>query len=108
MRAPLTASLAFWGLVGCAFFVARPNRLPDGSYRVSCDGSLSRCLDPFDQICEWHGYDVISASESRRHSDLREVPTLTVVSEAHIRCKPGEPLLGTGPRVAPAAPTPAP
>ena len=96
-------------LTACAVVAPAVSKLPDGSYRITCKDTLSTCLGAFENICDWHGYDVISASEQKRRADLRDVPDVTVTSEAQVRCKPGELLFGNSP--APAAlpaPTPAP
>src|SRR5689334_11209384 len=103
--------LAACCLSACATLSRGPQKLPDGSFRASCEVSLSTCLEAFDRLCEWHGYDVISASESRRRSDLRDVPSVQITSEAVVRCKLGEPLFGSWPQPTPAtppAPTPTP
>src|SRR5206468_1820772 len=59
-----------------------------------------------ERVCEWHGYDVISASERRKRHDLREIPDVTVTSQAQVRCKDSDPIFGGRP--APQAPAPAP
>src|SRR5262249_31753872 len=82
----------------------QPERLPDGSYRISCNAPLTSCLQALEQKCEWHGYDVISASETRSRHDLRDIPDVAVKSDAKVRCKAGEPLV----RAARGAPAPPP
>jgi hypothetical protein len=99
------------GLAGCAGVAPAVHKLPDGSYRIACKDTLSSCLGAFENICDWHGYDVISASERKLRGDLRDVPDVTVTSEAQVRCKPGEPIFGSSPAPAPVvapAPTPPP
>ena len=100
-----------WGLVACAAVAPPVSKLPDGSYRIACNETLSRCLGAFETICAWHGYDVISASERKRRADLRDVPEETVTSEAQVRCRPGEAIFGSSPApasaVAPAPNSPA-
>jgi hypothetical protein len=91
------AAVLVSGLVACALVAPPVRKLPDGSYRIACNDRLSTCLGAFENICEWHGYDVISASERRRRTDLRDVPNETVTSEAQVRCKLGEPLFGSSP-----------
>ena len=86
--------LAGGWIASCALAGHHPQKLPDGSYRASCTTPLTSCLQTFETICEWHGYDVIAASESRTRSDLREIPDVTINSEAHVRCRQGEPLFG--------------
>src|SRR5947207_7272222 len=103
----LGAGLAACCIAACALIVRHPQKLPDGSYRISCDAPLADCLRSFENTCEWHGYDVIAASETRRHTDLREIPSVVVTSEATLRCKQPEPLFGRtheSPQPAPAAP----
>src|SRR5439155_22544516 len=73
-----------------------------------CDASLASCLEAFERICDWHGYDVISANERRHHDELREVSNVRITSEAVVRCKQAEPLLGSPPSPPPAPPTPPP
>src|SRR5690349_2704013 len=102
MSKAAAAGLACCGIAACAVMVPQPQRLPDGSYKVSCDAPLTSCLETFEKMCEWHGYDVIAASERRQRYDLRGIPDVAVKSEAQVRCKAGDPLFG-----APAAPTPA-
>jgi hypothetical protein len=105
--------LAVLALAAAACAVVAPpvSKLPDGSYRVACTEPLSSCLEAFETVCAWHGYDVISATERRRHAaDLREVGNETIDSEAQVRCKPGEALFGGSPAAPappPAAPAPA-
>ncbi len=91
-------------LAACAAIAPQVHKLPDGGYQIACDDTLSSCLGAFETICEWHGYDVISATERRRHADLRDVPDVTIHSEAEVRCKPGEALFGNPP--APPGPPP--
>jgi hypothetical protein len=91
----------------CAVIAPPVTKLPDGGYRIACDDTLSSCLGAFETICEWHGYDVISATERRRHADLRDVPGVTITSEAEVRCKPGETLFGRSPEAPAPAPAPA-
>ena len=104
MSRPLAFGLAACWVAACALVARQPERLPDGSYRVSCPAPLSNCLETFDRVCEWHGYDVLSASESRNRSDLREIPDVKVSSTAEVRCKPADPVFGGSP----APPTPPP
>jgi rhamnogalacturonyl hydrolase YesR len=85
--------IACW-LAACSLAARRPERLPDGSYRTSCAIPLTKCLETFETICESHGYEVISASETRDRPDLREIPDVKVASEAHVRCKESKPLFG--------------
>ena len=111
MRRAIGAGLAVCGIAACALVGHQPQRLPDGSYHASCNASLTSCLEPFERICDRQGYDVIAASESRRHDDLPELNNVTITSDAVVRCKVVRPLFGGGsppspPAPAPPAPTP--
>ena len=79
--------LAGGWIASCALAGHHPQKLPDGSYQASCTAPLTSCLQTFETLCEWHGYDVLAASERRTRSDLREIPDVTINSEAHVRCK---------------------
>jgi len=96
--------LAGGWLASCALAGHHPQKLPDGSYQASCATPLTSCLETFEKLCEWHGYDVIAASESRTRSDLREIPDVTINSDAHVRCKEPEPLFGGKHAAAPGEP----
>lgn len=96
LHAAILIGLASSGLV-CATATRNVQQLPDGSYRLGCNGPLASCLATLGTICNWHGYDVVSGDERRGHPDLRDVPDDTVTSEAVLRCRPGEPLLGSWP-----------
>jgi hypothetical protein len=100
--------LAATAAAACATAAPPVSKLPDGSYRVACNQPLSSCLQAFETICSWHGYDVISASERRQNADLREAGNETIASEAQVRCKPGEALFGGSPAAPVAAPAPGP
>ena len=109
MRGARFAALGAGAIAACASLAPRqPQRLPDGSFRVACDAPLTSCLEPFDRICDSNGYDVVSASERRKRIDLRDVPEVIVSSEAQVRCKPGDPVLGTWPPRSSPAPAAAP
>src|ERR1051325_2397312 len=93
LKARRVGLAACCGLAACTTLLGpQPERLPDGSYRASCKAPLRSCLEPFERICEWHGYDVITASEARDRTDARGVSDLTIKSEAQVRCKEGEPI----------------
>ena len=81
-------------IASCALAAHHPQKLPDGSYQASCTTPLTSCLQTFETLCEWHGYDVLAASERRTRSDLREIPDVTINSEAHVRCRQPEALFG--------------
>lgn len=96
-------------LAGCATGASQGNnlrKLPDGSYEVACRQTLATCLQAFETVCAWHGYDVISAAERRQRADLRDPAEETIDSEAQVRCRSGEALFGSSPS-APAPPPPA-
>jgi hypothetical protein len=86
--------LAAGSIASCALAVHYPQKLADGSYQASCTKPLTSCLETFETLCEWQGYDVIAASERRTRSDLREIPDVTINSEAHVRCRQPEPIFG--------------
>src|SRR4051812_30621990 len=112
MRKALGVGLAVCGIAACALVTHQPQKLPDGSYRVACNASLTSCLEVFERVCDWHGYDVISASERRHHDDVWEVANTVIASEAVVRCKQPQPLFGAGaprsPPAPPASPPPTP
>jgi unsaturated rhamnogalacturonyl hydrolase len=105
MPRALGVGLAACCISACALIAPQPQKLADGTYRASCGMPLTQCLEPFERICEWHGYDVLSANESRTRSDLRDIPDVKITSEAQVRCKRGEPLFGGAP---PPPPPPSP
>jgi hypothetical protein len=106
MVRPLRVALAAGGIASCAVGVRYPQKLQDGSYQASCNAPLTSCLKTFETLCEWHGYDVIAASERRSRSDLREIPDVTIKSDARVRCRQPEPVFGG--KSAPEPPAPAP
>ena len=57
--------LAGGWIASCALAGHHPQKLPDGSFQASCTTPLTSCLQTFETLCEWHGYDVIAASERR-------------------------------------------
>jgi hypothetical protein len=107
-RPGLVVGAAF-ALAGCATVAPAARKLPDGSYEIACAQPLATCLQAFENLCTWHGYDVISAAERRQRADLRDPQDDSISSEARVRCKSGEPLFGRSPTAGPTAPaTPAP
>lgn len=70
---------------------AKPESLPDGSYRLSCATSLAECLASLDTVCR-DGFDVIHAQEKRERRGPPPVEQLTFSSEALLRCRTPEPL----------------
>jgi unsaturated rhamnogalacturonyl hydrolase len=99
--------LAGGWIASCALAGHHPQKLPDGSYQASCTTPLTSCLQTFETLCEWHGYDVLAASERRTRSDLREIPDVTINSEAHVRCRQAEALFGGTKQAAEPGPPPA-
>ena len=116
----LAVALAGGCIAACALVPRQPEKLPDGSYRVSCDAPLSSCLESFENVCQTRGYEVIAASETRSHSDRPETRDVRVSkSEAQIRCKrdgvfggstskPAEPAAAPPAPASPTTPTPEP
>ena len=96
------------GLLACAFARPRPQRLADGSYQIQCPGKLAACLTALDGLCDWHGYDVVRATEKRKRSDIRDIRDETITSEAVVRCRDGDPLFGTAPGTTLSPPPPSP
>src|SRR5262252_3604104 len=88
MHRMLGVALAGCCIGACALIAHHPQKLPDGSYQTACDAPLSSCLQEFETLCEWHGYDVIAAGEKRTRPDIRDVPNVVIHSEARVRCKP--------------------
>ena len=79
-------------LAGCATGASQGNnlrKLPDGSYEVACRQTLATCLQAFETVCAWHGYDVISAAERRQRADLRDPAEETISSEAQVQLQVG-------------------
>lgn len=94
-------------VVGCSTG-ARRSLLPDGSYEVTCEGSLSKCLLQMETVCKDHGYDVIRATEKRERNGPLELQTEIVRSEGIVRCRKADALLTTNPPPPPPVPTEAP
>jgi hypothetical protein len=128
---PLAATLALPLLVvACAANQGvETQKLPDGTLRIKCQGSLASCLARADDICRGGTYDVVRARDQRdRYGPEFGTAQVEVrSSEAFVRCLAGgrplgglDPLtppppagtdatLATGPRLArPAAPPPPP
>lgn len=80
----------------CALFrAARPESLPDGTYRLSCTSPLNECLASLDTVCR-DGYDVIHAGEKRERRGPAPVVSITIASEAVVRCRTPEALFFSG------------
>src|SRR4029077_106286 len=84
-----------WGLAGgllslsCAATPAFTSQhLADGSYQLQCATALSSCLDRVDEVCRGTPYDVVSAHDHRRSTDITVGTAKSEVrsSEAIIRC----------------------
>jgi hypothetical protein len=86
LGALLVSSLVAAVAIGCATTAAeRPERLPDGTYRLSCAKSLSQCLARFDACTT--GFDVVRGEENRRRFGPEPWPDETVASEAVLQCR---------------------
>ena len=69
---------------------AVPRKQDDGSYRVDCKDSLTRCLTAFEGACP-QGYEILHAHESRQFYGPDAYNQPVVTSEAVARCrKPGK------------------
>jgi hypothetical protein len=104
----LAKVIGLGGLLACASTRPQPQRLPDGSYEIRCREKLAACLTAIDGVCEWHGYDVVRATEKRKRSDIRDIRDETITSEAIVRCRDGDPLFGGKPTPPPPPPPPPP
>ena len=74
-------------------------RLQDGTLRAQCETPLSACLAQLEKEtdCERHGYDVLYAQERREQRGTTDVPSVSVRSEAIVRCRQAVPLFGVDP-----------
>ena len=74
-------------------------RLQDGTLRAQCETPLSACLGQLEKEtdCERHGYDVLYAQERREQRGTADLPSLSVRSEAIVRCRQAVPLFGVDP-----------
>jgi hypothetical protein len=63
-------------------------RLPDGTIRLVCEGSLTRCLDSAETFCKGAPYDVLRARDQRDRfgAELGTSQVEVRASEAVIRC----------------------
>ena len=86
----LAVSLA----AACASERAGRTKLADGSYKLSCQTRLGPCLSDLTDICETHGYDVLSAKEERSRTGVAPVDTEYISSEAVVRCRAASTVFG--------------
>jgi hypothetical protein len=93
-RAVRTLSSIAWLVLFACATNAEFTRLPDGSYRVVCQRKLDECLEPVEELCKVHGYDVAWASERRDRAGPSGWENTSVNSAAVVRCRQGQPLLG--------------
>jgi len=100
----LTLSIAF--AAACATTRAGRTKLPDGSYRLTCQKELATCLSDFSSVCSAHGYDVVSAKEERSRTGVEPVETEYVASEAVVRCRQASTLFGSSEPAKPVASSP--
>jgi hypothetical protein len=72
-------------------------RLPDGTLRIKCDGSLVQCLSRADDLCHGNTYEIVRARDQRDRygPELGTAQVEVRSSEAFIRCgSHGRPLGG--------------
>ena len=91
-RVPLT--LAAVVVFACAAQNAGRTRLADGSYHVSCKEPLYRCLAAMTDLCSRYGYDVVRAKEEKKHYGPSLWEAEYVSSDAIVRCREPEALIG--------------
>jgi hypothetical protein len=78
----------------CAGGRAVRTKLPDGSYKLTCQTALGTCLWDLADVCSEHGYDVLSAREERKRTGVEPVETEYIASEAIVRCRSASTLFG--------------
>ena len=62
---PLLPSLSALLLIACASTTVPVSRLPDGSVRLACDGSLGPCIQKAEELCKGRGYVVLGGVSKR-------------------------------------------
>lgn len=88
------AALALWVLAGCgALRATKPEGLPGGDYRSRCDQPLHACLTSFESVCG-DGYDVVRAAETRERKGSYPTVRESFTSEAVVRCRTPQSLIG--------------
>jgi hypothetical protein len=88
------AALALWVLAGCgALRATKPEGLPGGDYRSRCDQPLHACLTSFESVCG-DGYDVVRAAETRERKGSYPTVRESFTSEAIVRCRTPQSLIG--------------
>ncbi|HWA77651.1 MAG TPA: hypothetical protein VG937_35180 [Polyangiaceae bacterium] len=100
-------------LVACASHPGvETQKLPDGTLRIKCEGSLVQCLSRADDLCHGNTYEVVRARDQRDRygPELGTAQVEVRSSEAFIRCgSHGRPLGGYDElKITPAASGPAP
>jgi hypothetical protein len=61
-------------------------RLADGSWRVSCNQSMSRCVREVDRICGESDYEITSGRARLRSFGIGSLPNESWVTELVVRC----------------------
>ena len=93
-RPSTSAALALWVLAGCgALRATKPEGLPGGDYRSRCDQPLHACLTSFESVCG-DGYDVVRAAETRERKGSYPTVRESFTSEAVVRCRTPQSLIG--------------
>jgi hypothetical protein len=83
------------GFVACAANQGNRTRLADGSYHVSCKEPLSQCLaSGLRDVCTRYGYDVVHAKEEKKHYGPSLWEAEYISSDAVVRCREPEALVG--------------
>lgn len=104
--ATATTALAVLALlVGCASHQGvETQKLPDGTLRIKCQGSLASCLARAEDLCHGTTYDVVRARDQRDRygPELGTAQVEVRSSEAFVRCgSRGRPLGGIDPLTPP-------
>jgi hypothetical protein len=97
-------SLMCLAAAACAHGSIERRAQPDGSYRVDCKGSLTRCLTAVEEVCR-QGYEVIEAREDVRYLGPIEPNEPIVTSEVVARCKGAALRPSAAEKLVPAPPT---
>jgi len=61
-------------------------RLADGSWRASCNQSMSRCVREVDRICGDGDYEITSGRARLRSFGIGSLPNESWVTELVVRC----------------------
>src|SRR5713226_6466868 len=73
-------------LSSCASGSMERQRLADGSWRVSCNQSMSRCVREVDRICGESDYEITSGRARLRSFGIGSLPNESWVTELVVRC----------------------